>query len=540
MKIQSLLIVLLLAICSFSCSPKKSSSSRTFVFCSEGSPTIFNPQLASDGPSFDASSEPIYNRLLDFTEGTTDLVPSLAESWKISADGKVYTLNLKKGVKFQTTPYFTPEREFNADDVVFTFKRMMDKNHPFHKVNGGGYEYFNSMSFGELISDVKKVNDYEIVITLSKPDAPFLANLAMNFMSILSQEYADKLAEENKKEELDTLPIGTGPFKFKKYVKDTLIRYEKHEDYFRGPAKIEKLVFAITPDSSVRYQKLRKGECHLIKEPAPTDLQALRADKDIKLGELSGLNVGYIAMNTEKKPFDNIKFRKAISLALNRQTYIDAIYLGNATLAKSPLPPTIWAYDKSLPEFKFDLKAAKEMIKESGVKIPVDIELWTLPVARPYNPNGKKMGEMIQEDLKAIGVNVELVSYDWPTYLAKSRKGEHQMIQLGWTGDNGDPDNFLYNLLSCAAVNGGSNVAKFCDKTYNDFILEAKIVSDKETRKNLYQKALRVFQEKRPWIPVAHANTYRAMQKEVKGFTLNPLGTDSFYKVYLSSWSNTQ
>ncbi len=540
MILRLILLILLPSFVFTSCSLKKSKKSKTFVYCSEGSPTIFNPQLASDGPSFDASSAPIYNRLLDFTEGTTDLIPSLAESWKISADGLVYNLSLRKEVKYQTTPYFTPTRDFNADDVLFTFNRMMDKENPYHKVNGGGYEYFVSMSMGELIKSVEKVGDYEIKITLTKPEAPFLANLAMNFMSILSKEYADDLASVDRKEDIDTKPVGTGPFKFKKYVKDTLIRFEKHESYFLGPAKIEKLVFAITPDSSVRFQKLRKGECHLIKEPAPTDLAMLREDKRIKVSELAGLNVGYVAMNTQKESLKNVKVRRAISLALNRESYLAAIYLGNASLAKSPIPPTLWAYDEDLPDFKYDIEASKKLLKESGVKLPLKIELWTLPVARPYNPNGKKMGEMIQEDLKAIGIDIKLISYDWPTYLAKSRKGEHELIQLGWTGDNGDPDNFLYNLLSCDAVDGGSNVAKFCDKDYNDAILAAKRASDKPTRKDFYKKALKVFQEKQPWAPIAHANTYRAMLKDVKGYVVNPLGTESFYNVSLKSWSNTR
>lgn len=532
---QIALVILLFSVIS-GCNSKPPSGMKTFVFCSEGSPTIFNPQLAADGPSFDASSQPMYNRLVDFTRGTTELRPSLAESWKISEDGLKYSFFLRSDVKFHQTSYFNPTRNFDSSDVVFTFKRMLDKGHPYNKVNGGGYEYFNSMGMSDLIEDVKAVSKNQVDFILTRREAPFLANLAMDFASIISKEYGESLLKEEKPQRLDTYPVGTGPFKFKSYIKDTLIRYNSNKVYFEGPSKIKELVIAITPDPSVRSQKLKKGECHFIKEPSPSDLSRLEANPSLKVLKAPGLNVGYLAMNTEKKALKNLKVRKAISLALKRDSYIEAIYLGKASLAKSPLPPGTWAYDSTLEDFELDLELARKLIRESGEKLPIRLELWTLPVSRPYNPNGKKMGEMIQQDLKQIGIETNLVTYDWPTYLAKSRKGEHELIQLGWTGDNGDPDNFLYILLSCQGVIGGSNMARFCDKKFDQIVRKAKASFDQEERKKYYRQALRVFREQVPWVPIAHANVYRAMSKDVVGYKIHPLGTESFYRVSLSSW----
>lgn len=505
----------------------------TFVYCSEGSPSAFNPQVTTDGTSNNAAGHTIYEKLVQFKYGTTTIEPALAKSWSISRDKKVYTFNLRKGVKFHSTKYFKPTRNFNADDVLFSINRQRIKTHPFHSVGGGSYEYFSGMEMGTIIKSVEKINDYQIKITLSRPEAPFLANMAMSFMSMLSAEYADQLAKAGNKENIDNYPVGTGPFVFHKYKKDTLIRYKRNEDYWGKKAKIKKLVFAITPDASVRYQKLKAGECHLIIEPAPADLTAMKKDKNLTVLQGSGLNVGYLAMNTQKKPFDNVNVRKAVNMALNRKTYVDAIYLGNAKVAKNPLPPTIWSYNNKVKAYNFNVKKAKNLLKKAGYPNGFETEIWTLPVTRPYNPNGKKMGELMQADLAKIGIKAKLISYDWPTYLKKARNGEHALIQLGWTGDNGDPDNFLNVLLGCSGVEAGSNVARWCHKPFNDLIQKAKVIPSQKQRANLYKKAQKIFHEQAPWAPIAHSIIFRAMSNKVKGYKIDPLGGDIFKHIEL-------
>ena len=252
------------------------------MYCSEGSPSGFNPQITTDGTSNNASAHTVYNRLIEFKYGSTELAPGLAESWTISEDKKTYTFNLRKGVKFHKTKYFTPSREFNADDVMFSFKRQLDKNHPYHLVGGGNYQYWAGMGMTELIKSIEKINDYQVKITLNKPNAPLLANLAMSFMSILSSEYADQLTASKTQDQIDIYPVGTGPFIYKKYRKDTLIRFTRNNDYFGQKPKIKNLVFSITPDASVRYQKLKTGECHLIIEPNPADIISMKKTRSFR------------------------------------------------------------------------------------------------------------------------------------------------------------------------------------------------------------------------------------------------------------------
>lgn len=507
------------------------SAEKTFIYCSEGSPVAFNPQVTTDGTSSNASSYTIYNRLVDFKEGTTEVIPSLAQSFEISKDKKTYVFKLRKGVSFHTTSYFTPTREFNADDVLFSFKRQMDKESPFHLVGGGIYEYFQSMEMDKVIESVEKIDSHSVRINLTKPNAAFLANMAMPFMSILSLEYAEKLIREKNKDKIDQSPVGTGPFIFLHYSKDNLIRFKANPLYFEGAPKIKQLIFSITSDANVRYQKLKTKECHFIIEPSPSDLPNIRKDKDTIVMEGPGLNVSYLAMNTSKAPFDNLNVRLAINHALNKDAYIKAIYLGNAIPAKNPIPPTIWSYNKKVKDLNYDPKKSKELLKKAGFPNGFETEIWTLPITRPYNPNGKKMGEMMQADLGKVGIKVKLVTYDWGTYLSKASKGEHQMIQMGWTGDNGDPDNFLNVLLGCPSVITGSNYSRWCNKKFNDLIQKATLTTSKKERIKLYEKAQEEFKKDAPWVTLAHSTVFRAMNKAVKGYKISPLGHDIFTNV---------
>src|SRR5690606_21632882 len=272
-----------------------SAYAKTLVYCSEGSPEGFDPAPYTAGTTFDASSKPIYNRLVEFERGTTEVVPGLAESWTVSDDGLEHTFKLRPGVKFHTTSFFTPTRDFNADDVLFSFERQLRPDHPWHQYTAGiGWEYFNGMSMPDLIKEIVKVDDMTVKFVLTRPEAPMVANLAMDFASIMSAEYAAQLEADGRKEMLNQEPVGTGPFKFLAYQKDAVIRYQAHPDYWEGKQPIDDLVFAITTEAAVRQQKLLAGECHVMPYPNPVDIAALEANPNVQLMEQEGLNVGYL------------------------------------------------------------------------------------------------------------------------------------------------------------------------------------------------------------------------------------------------------
>ncbi|PLX34706.1 MAG: ABC transporter substrate-binding protein [Hyphomicrobiales bacterium] len=507
-------------------------AAKTLVFCSEGSPSGFNPQLYTDGTTFDASSRQIYNGLVEFERGTTKTRPSLATKWDVSDDGKEYTFHLRSGVKFHTTKTFTPSRDFNADDVMFSFRRQWDKNHPYHKVSGGTYEYFNGMSMPKLIKDIVKVDDMTVKFVLNRPEAPFIANMGMDFARVLSAEYADAMAKAGTMEKVDLEPVGTGPFQLVGYQKDAFIRFKAHPDYWEGKAPIDNLVFAITKDASVRYQKLKAGECHVMTYPNPADLDAMAKDPAVNLLSQEGLNVGYLAYNTMMKPFDDVRVRKALNMAVNKKAIIDAVFQGAGKIAKNPIPPTIWSYNEATVDDPYDPEAAKKLLAEAGVK-DLKTSIWAMPVQRPYNPNARRMAELIQADWAKVGVKAEIVSFEWGEYLKRSKdKKRDGNVLLGWTGDNGDPDNFLAVLLGCDGV-GGSNRANWCYKPFEDLIQKAKIVSDIAERTKLYEKAQIAFKEQAPWLTVAHSVVFKPVRKEVKDFKIDPFGGHIFYGVDL-------
>lgn len=507
-------------------------AAKTLVFCSEGSPEGFNPSLYTAGTTFDASSRAVYNRLVEFERGTTNIVPALAETWSVSDDGLEYTFNLRRGVKFHTTADFTPSRDFNADDVIYSFMRQFDKEHPYHGVSGGAYEYFNAMSMPDLLKEIVKVDDHTVKFVLNRPEAPMIANLAMDFASILSAEYADQMLAAGTPEKVDLSPVGTGPFQLVAYQKDAVIRYQAHPEYWAGKAAIDNLVFAITQDPSVRYQKLKAGECHVMPYPNPADIEAMRTDADVNLLEQEGLNVGYLAYNTQQPPFDNVKVRKALNMAVNKEAIIDAVFQGAGTIAKNPIPPTIWSYNENTVDDPYDPEAAKAMLAEAGIS-GLKTKIWAMPVQRPYNPNARRMAELIQADWAAVGVEAEIVSYEWGEYLERSKAVDRDgAVLLGWTGDNGDPDNFLAVLLGCDGV-GGANRAQWCHQPFEDLIQKAKVVSDVEERTRLYQEAQLVFKEQAPWVTIAHSVVYKPVRPEVVDFRIDPFGGHVFYGVDL-------
>ena len=325
---------------------------KTLVYCSEGSPENFNPMINTTGTTFDAN-RPIYNRLVEFKNGTTEVVEGLAEKWDVSPDSKVFTFHLRRNAKWQSNKNFKPTRGFNADDVMFSFERQWKDANPFHKVSGGGYDYWSDMNMPKLLANIERLDDYTVRFTLTQPNAPFLANMAMDFASVQSKEYADALTKLGKPELIDQDPIDTGPFELVQYQKDATIRYRAFKEYWGPQPKIDTLVFSITKDPAVRMAKLRANECQVAPYQSPADLPALRADPNLTVMSLPGLNIGYLAFNVTKKPFDDARVRRAINMAIDKKAILDAVYQGSGEPAKNLIPPTMWSYNDKVEDFKY-------------------------------------------------------------------------------------------------------------------------------------------------------------------------------------------
>jgi ABC-type transport system substrate-binding protein len=492
----------------------------TLVFGRSGDSVGLDPGRETDGESFYIADN-VYETLVAFKPGSTEIIPDLATSWDISSDGLTYTFHLRTGVKFHDG---TP---FNADAVVYSLGRQFKKDMPAYK--NGPWQYWGGMDMDNIVKDVVKVDANTVRITLKKQEVPFIANLAMNFAAIVSPTAAEKWGADFKSH-----PVGTGPFRFVSWTKDDNIVLERNPDYWGQKAYLDRVIFKVIPDPTARYLSLKKGEVDLIDFPSPQDIPAIKSDPNLKIVQQPGLNVGYLALNVEKKPFDSKLVRQAMNYAINKQEIIDAVYGALGTPAKNPIPPTMWSYNDDIKAYPYDPDMAKKLLAQAGYPNGFATDLWAMPVSRPYNPNAKKVAEIMQAQLAKVGITASIVSYEWGTYLDKTEHGEHQTAMLGWTGDNGDPDNFLFVLLSIPATQiPAQNISFWKNEQFEQLIEKAKVTPNQATRTELYKQAQVIFHEEAPWVPIAHSIVVEPMKKTVEGFVLYPTGKRVFQSVWL-------
>ncbi len=503
-------------------------ASKTLLYCSEGSPESFNPQLVTSGTTIDAVSQQLYNRLVKIDPESGRVVSDIARKVIVSSDAMRYRFYLRKGIKFHTTDYFKPTRDLTSYDILFTFSRILHLDHPYHNVSGGQYPFFNGIGLYDLIEQIIIVDDLTIEFRLVDPQASFLANMATDFAVILSAEYGDQLIKSQQPELIDQQPIGTGPFKFKEYKRDHYIRYIKNDDYWQDNTNLEQIIFDITPDNSTRLAKLLTKECDVLGYPSASDVGFLEKRKDISIIESTSMNVSYWAFNTEVKPFDDPKVRKALSYAVDRNSIIDAVYFGLAQPAKSLLPPTSWAYNPESFVSNYNLSKAKELLVEAGYPDGFEMDIWAMPVQRVYNPNAGKMAEILQQSLAELNIKVNIITYDWGTFRKKLANGEHDSVLIGWLADNSDPDNFYRPLLSCAAAMSGSNRSGWCNNDFDSNVKKALAITDHESRRAFYSNAESIISQEVPLVPIAHASRHKVHHNFISNVNINPYGGIDF------------
>lgn len=497
----------------------------TFIFGRGADSTALDPINVTDGESF-IVTEQIFNTLVDYKPDSTEVIPSLAKSWTNSEDGLTWTFTLQEGVKFHDGT------DFDAEAVVYNFNRWMDPKHPQHKGDFGYYAYmFGGFKGdqGHVIKEVVAKDKYTVEFHLNFPQAPFLNNLAMSPFGIASpaaiEKYGEKFGEN---------PVGTGPFKFVEWKKGDSITLEKNPNYWKpGLPKLDKVIFRSIPDNTNRYTALKNGEIDLMTGLNPEDAQSVKENPKLQLFLRPSMNVGYLAFNTKVKPFDDPRVRQALNMTVNKKEIIDSFFAGLAVPAVNPMPPSLWGYNDEIQDYPVDLEKAKALLAEAGYPDGFETDLWYMSEPRDYMPNGQKVAEVLQADFAKIGVKVKLVTFDWITYLDKTGKGEHPMAMLGWTGDNGDPDNFLYVLLDKdnTRTPDAGNIAFYVNDQLHEILIKAQRSTNQEERIALYKEAQKIIHEDAPWIPLVHSTPPIAAIKEVKGYIPHPTGTESFENI---------
>jgi len=504
----------------------------TLVVCTEASPDFLNAQLSVT--SFDVS-EQVSDRLVEMRSGGSELVPALARSWTISPDGLTYTFKLRHGVKFQSNERFTPSREMNADDVVFSFRRMFDTANPFYKSADGNFPEFLDL-LAPSLQAIERIDDDTVRFRLKSPLAPLLATLSIPPFSILSAEYAASLEKSERLRDLDDEPIGTGPFSFVQYQKDLLVRFRTFPAFWgksggmpERAARVDQLVFAITPDASVREAKLRANECQIARYPNPADVPALRADPHIKVEQGQVAVTNYIYFDLDRKPLNDERVRRALALAIDHDALATVAFAGGAP-AGGLVPPALWGYDPSLRPYRHDPDAARRLLAEAGYPNGFSTELWAMPVSRPYVPNGRRAAAMIQADWAKVGVRARIVTYEWGEYLKRTRDGDAPVAMLGDIWDYPDPSEVMLEFVCHAPA----NAAHFCDPAYDAAVQRANVVTDQPERARLYQQAQQAMYRAVPLVRLANVTVYVPVRREVQGFRPEALGSQSYGGVSLT------
>jgi peptide/nickel transport system substrate-binding protein len=491
----------------------------TIVVGLQAEPVTLDAQQMTDYNSTRAGRN-IFDALLHFKDESTEVEPALAESWDISTDGKVYTFHLRQGVKFHDGT------DFNADAVIFSFERQIDPNHPYYDTGEFAYADF---TLG-MVEKIEKVDDYTVSISLKEPFAPFLANMAMHSATIVSPTAVEKYGRDFSKN-----PVGTGAFKFVSWSPGIEIVLEKNPDYWDGSPTIDKVIYRPILDDQARMNELEAGGVDFIVNIPPDDLARLKADTRFTTVEQAGMHTWYVVFNCQKAPFDDVKVRQALNYAVDRQAIIEGILQNTGTLADSPLPPVLWSYTSDVQSYELNQEKARQLLTEAGYPDGLSINFW-VPSSGSGMQQPVAMGQAIQADLKKVGVDAKIETFEWGTYLDKTIVEDAQtlpeMFQMSWIGDNGDPDNFLYILLSGDQYPpNGFNLGHCKDDAVDEILREARTTLDQAKRTELYVQAQKMLVEDAFWVPIDHETQIVVMKANITNFKLHPTGDFRFKDV---------
>jgi peptide/nickel transport system substrate-binding protein len=460
-----------------------------------------DPQKTNDNPSSRVMKQ-IYNTLIVQTE-EMELVPGLAE-WEV-VDEKTYSFKLVEGVKFHNG------EELKASDVKFTFDRILD---PATK---------SPASF--LVSGIDKVEvigEYEFVITTKEPFAPFLAHLSHTATSIINEKAVMAAGED-----YGTKPVGTGPFKLSSWKTGDSIVLERFEEYYLGAAKLKTITFRNITENSNRTIGLETGTIDIAYDIAPDDIKLVESHKDLKLNRKQSLATGYIGFNTNKAPFDKVEVRQAINHAVNVDSIITTVLKGLGRKATGPIGPDVFASNSGLNGYEYNVEKAKQLLAEAGYEKGFEATIWTND-----NPTRVKIAEIVQNQLKQIGITLKIESLEFGAYLDATAAGNHDMFILAWGTVTGDPDYGLYSLFHSTQFGSAGNRTFYANDRVDELLDMGRTTLDSQVRTDAYMEIQEIIAEEAPWIFLNITEYADGLRKNIQGFKQHPNGTHNLYPVY--------
>lgn len=499
------------------------------VFGSGGQPVNLEPGNITDGNSIYVQTQ-IYNTLIDTKPGSTELEASLATEWTDSEGGKAWTLKLRPGVKFHDGT------EFNAEAVKFNVERWWDPKSEFGFRNAGKpYQIWGELFGGyrgtpdSLLQEMVVVGTDTVRFVFKQPFAAFPSAISSGYFGIASPDAIKKAGASYGTP--SSTAVGTGPFVFKEWRSGDRVVLEKNPNYWKeGTPKVSQLVIRFITDPAARLAQLRSGTIDFTVDLTPDQIAEIQRDSNLEAIKRPSLNVGYLGLNPSYEPLSKREVRQAIAQAINKQEIVKAFW-GDLGITDAHFTPTSLKKFQSatVADFSYNPQQAKQLLAQAGYPNGFNLDLWYMPVSRPYFPNPKPIAEAFAAELSAIGIKVSLKTKDWAAYLEDRNKPPgYQSFMLGWTGDYGDPDNFYYAHFgpgSTQDLGGWKNQQVF------KLLDQGRAIGDSAERAKIYSQVDEILREEVVRIPIVHSQPLLAKRKVLSDWTPSPVGSEPFEEV---------
>lgn len=449
----------------------------------------------------------IYDGLVRFKDGTLEVEPALAESWEVSEDAKTYRFKLREGVKFHDGS------DFDAEAVKFNFDRMLKEDHPFYQTG----PFPLSFNFAS-VEAVNVIDPLTVEFKLSEAFAPFLSNLAYPTGLIVSPASVEQHGKEYGRN-----PSGTGPFKFAEWQSNQRVVVERNADYWGETAGLEAVVFRPITDANTRVAEMMAGGIDVMVEVPPDNLATFKQDAGFAVAEQAGPHVWFGILNTKGGPFADKRVRQAANYAVNKETLVNDVLQGTATVSAGPIPPAFNWVESSVQPYAYDPEKAKALLAEAGVEKPKVTFYVTEGGSGMLDP--VTMGAAIQADLQAVGFDVKIETYEWNTFLGRVNQGlegQADMAEMAWMTN--DPDTVPYLTLRSDAMpdKGGFNSGYYSNPEVDDLLEKARMSTDQAERGKLYAQVQEIVHDDAPWLFVANWKQNAVTTAAVQGFKLQP------------------
>jgi peptide/nickel transport system substrate-binding protein len=474
---------------------------------------VLDPSHATDGLSLNTTNEVMQN-LVAFKAGSFDVVGDVAERWSASADGKTWTFELKPGLLFSDG---TP---LDAKAVKFNFDRWRLTMNPAHGNFTYSYYADDFGGFPGVITDVQAPSATRVVITLAKPLGPFLRDIAEQAFGLGSPQaiLADPKAFELK-------PVGSGPYQVAEWVRDDHITLVANPKWKGAKPGYQTVIIRDIPDQATSVLSIQKGDIDMLTDPRPDDAKALAKQTGITVLEQPSNNVSYVAMHVEKKPFGDVRVRRAVAYAIDVATMAKSLYSSGAVVANNWTPPGMLGENPAVTTYPHDPVKARALLAAAGFPNGFATTLSYSTAPRPYLPEPQRVAETIQANLAQAGITVTLQPYEWGVYLDRIKHGQHEMCLIGWTGDNGDPDNFFYPLLdedSAHKDGTAQNYSFWRDPAFHQLMLQGQTAVDDAKRRDIYRRANAMVHDQAPAISLVHTTVPIVLKSSLRGFVPSP------------------